>query len=349
MATNESISTLPALSIADALRRVVAMQPLSEPEAEAVATRMVQGDATPAQVAAVLIALRMKGETVDELSGFVTAMRAAATPVPIRSVDAIDTCGTGGDGLGTFNISTVAAFVAAGAGCRIAKHGNRASSSKCGSADVLEALGVNVQMTPERSAQCVDEIGVGFLFAPQYHPGARFAAQVRREIGVRTVFNAVGPLANPAGVRRQLMGIYDARLTHAAAEVLRRHASTHVMVVCAADGLDEISLSSPTRVGELRDGVIRDYVIEPRELGLTAGPASDIAGGDAAYNANICREVLAGQRGAARDIVCLNAGAAIYVADRAATVADGVRMAAESIDSGRARQALERLVAAGRE
>lgn len=228
--------------ITDAIRRVVFGQSLSEDEAGAVAGCIVRGEASAAQIGALLVALRMKGETVEEISGFVRAVRSAATAVPIRSRDALDTCGTGGDGLGTFNISTVAAFVAAGAGCHIAKHGNRASSSKCGSADVLEALGVNVQMTPERSARCIDEIGVGFLFAPQYHPGARHAVGPRREIGVRTIFNTLGPLVNPAGTTRQLMGIYDPRLTEVAAQVLQRNGSTHVMVVCAEDGLDEISI-----------------------------------------------------------------------------------------------------------
>lgn len=334
--------------VTDAIRRVVVGQHLREDDAAAVAGCIVRGEATAAQIGALLVALRMKGETVDEISGFVRAVRGAATSVPIRSDDALDTCGTGGDGLGTFNISTVAAFVAAGAGCHIAKHGNRASSSKCGSADVLEALGVNVLMTPERSARCIDEIGVGFLFAPQYHPGARHAVGPRREIGVRTIFNTLGPLVNPANTRRQLMGIYDPRLTEVAARVLQRNGSTHVMVVCAEDGLDEISIESPTRVSELRDGVIRSYSLTPEECGVQHGRVHDLAGGDATYNAGVCRDVLGGARGAARDVVILNAGAAIYVSGRAASVRDGVRSAEESIDSGHAMAALERLIEAGK-
>ena len=293
--------------------------------------------------------MRTKGETVDEILGFVRAMRLQATAVRPRSAGVIDTCGTGGDGTGTFNISTVSAFVAAGAGCRVAKHGNRSVSSHCGSADVLKALGVNIEMPAERAAQCIDEIGVGFLFAPQYHPGARHAAGPRREIGVRTIFNMLGPLLNPAGAKRQVTGVYERTLTEPIAEVLRRLGAEHCLVVHGEDGLDEITLSGRTFVTELRDGTLRSLTVEPPDFGLASAPLDELRGGDAAANAETARRVLAGKQGPQRDVVLLNAGAAVYVGGGADSLAAGVQRAAESIDTGRARAALDALVARSRE
>jgi anthranilate phosphoribosyltransferase len=274
-------------------------------------------------------------------------MRRGATPAPARSDNLVDTCGTGGDRSGTFNISTVSAFVAAGAGCKVAKHGNRSVSSSCGSADVLAALGVNVEMRPEQSAGCIDEVGVGFLFAPQYHPGARHAAGPRREIGVRTIFNLLGPLLNPAGARRQLMGVYDRSLTDRIAQVLNRVGSLHALVVHGEDGLDEITLTGRTFVSEVRGGTTRSFVISPADFGLEIVKADALRGGSVEDNARIAGEVLGGKTGPTRDVVLLNAGAAIHVGGQADSISEGVRMAAESIDSGRAREALNALVARG--
>ncbi len=331
------------MDIRKAIQTVVTGSHLSEAQAEAVAEAIMRGEATPAQIAALLVALRVKGETVEEITGFVRAMRAGAATVPARSDDLVDTCGTGGDGAQTFNISTVAALVAAGAGCKVAKHGNRSVSSRCGSADVLAALGVDIEMSPERAAACIDEIGVGFLFAPQYHPGARHAAGPRREIGVRTIFNVIGPLLNPAGARRQVMGVYRAGLTEPIAQVLGRLGSQHCLVVCGEDGLDEITLAGRTFVSELRGGRVRSLTLTPAALGVSAAPTEALRGGDVAENAEITRAILAGAAGPRRDAVLVNAGAAIYVAGRAADIAEGVRRAAAAIDSGRARAVLEAL------
>jgi anthranilate phosphoribosyltransferase len=291
----------------------------------------------------------VKGETVDEITGFVRAMRQGATRVAVCSDRLVDTCGTGGDRSRTFNISTVSAFVAAGAGCKVAKHGNRSISSHCGSADVLKSLGVDVEMTPEESAHCIDEIGVGFLFAPQYHSGARHAAGPRREIGVRTIFNMLGPLLNPAGAQRQLMGVYDRRLTHPIAQVLQRLGSVHCLVVHGEDGLDEIALAGQTFVTELSDGALRSFTIRPEEFGIAPIPLVALRGNDAQTNARIARDVLDGKPGPARDVVLLNAGASIYVGGQADSIGAGVRRAGESIDTGSARAKLDALVARSRE
>lgn len=341
------------MTVSDALKALVAGNDLSEDEAASVIDALIRGAATPAQIGGLMIALRMKGETVAEITGFARAARAAATPVPVSDAeDLIDTCGTGGDGLGTFNVSTIAAFVAAGAGCRVAKHGNRSNLSASGSADLLEALGVDIHMSPARAARCLRDIGIAFLFAPDYHPGARHAVAARKELAVRTIFNALGPLVNPSGCRRQLVGVYEPRLTEPIAQVLTNLGATHVLVVHGQDGLDEISTTGPTQITESRrsDGPgvhLRTYTVLPEDVGLRRASLSDLAGGDPAFNASIARDVLAGAGGPRRDIVVLNAGAAIYVAGRAASIAEGVRRAEESIDSGRARAALERLLAAG--
>jgi len=338
------------MTVPDAIRCTVAGRSLSEQQAAGVAEAIMDGQATPAQIAALLVALRMKGETLEEILGFAWSMRRRATPVPLAPCDELlDTCGTGGDAAGTFNISTVAAFVAAGAGCKVAKHGNRSNSSRCGSSDVLEALGVNTQMSPEQTARCIERIGVGFLFAPQYHPGARHAAGPRAEIGVRTIFNAIGPLVHPAGARRQLVGIYDAKLTEPIAEVLGRLGALHGLVVHGEDGLDEITITGATCVSELRDGNVKNYTLRPEDFGVPRGRPEDLRGGEPQDNARIAREVLSGRPGPPREVVLLNAGAAIFVGGKAASIAEGVARAREAIDSGRAMAKLEALLAASRE
>ena len=284
----------------------------------------------------------MKRETIGEIVAFARAMREQARPFRL-STDAIDTCGTGGDGARTFNVSTVAAFVAAGAGCRVAKHGNRAVSSRCGSADLLEALGIDIAAGASVAAEQIEGLGVGFLYAQHYHGAARHAAGPRREIAIRSIFNIVGPLANPALVRRQLVGVFESDLTETVARALGRLGALHALVVHGEDGLDEITLGGATRVTELRGGDIATYSIDPSAFGLPACPSARLAGGSAADNAKLCRDVLSGRPGPARDVVLLNAGAAIYVAGRAATIADGIARARESIDTGRALGKLEAL------
>lgn len=337
------------MKIQTAISEVVQGRDLAEEDALQVALSIMDGDADPCQIAALLVALRMKGETVDEITGFVRAMRSKVLPIPISADGLIDTCGTGGDGAGTFNISTVSAFVAAGAGCKVAKHGNRSVSSRCGSAEVLEALGVEIEHSPERSAELIDKVGIGFLFAPMYHQATRHAAGPRRAIGVRSIFNIVGPLTHPAGVRRQVMGVFDPALTEPLADVLRRVGSEHCMIVHGEGGLDEITLDGATHVSELKDGEIRSRMITPEEMGLERVPRSALQGGDAVENAGIARAVLGGEKGAARDIVLANAAAAICVAGRADTLREGVGLAVESIDSGAAMSKLTALQDAAKE
>ncbi|MBI5866649.1 MAG: anthranilate phosphoribosyltransferase [Planctomycetes bacterium] len=337
------------MTLLEYLKRLVSRCDLTEDEAADLLRRVMAGEVTPAQIGALLVALRMKGECLAEITGFVIAAREAATRFPIRTFDdCIDTCGTGGDGAGTFNISTAAAFVAAGAGCKVAKHGNRSNLSRSGSADVLEALGVDVHMPPARAAECLERTGIAFLFAPDYHPGARHVAGPRKEIGVRTIFNALGPMVNPANCRRQVMGVYDAALTEPIPRVLGRLGSTHCLVLCSDDGLDEISLSAPTKISELRDGNVRTYWIEPGELGFARSPISAVAGGDPHYNAMLLRDVLSGEKGPPRNIVVLNAAAAIYVAGRAADIREGIERASDAIDTGAAMNALQSLIDASR-
>ncbi|MCP3980704.1 MAG: anthranilate phosphoribosyltransferase [bacterium] len=336
-------TTRDATTVATAVGEVVLRRDLSESRAYDVASAIMEGLATPAQIAALLIGLRMKGETVEEIAGFVRAMRDKVDRVPVAAESVVDTCGTGGDGLGTFNISTVVAFVAAGAGCRVAKHGNRSVSSKCGSSEVLEALGVEPEVGPEEAARSIEEIGISFLFAPRYHQATRHAVGPRREIGVRSIFNIIGPLTNPALAERQLMGIFKPELTEPACRVLQRLGSTHCMVVHGSDGLDELTLSGPTRVSELRDGAVASYDLDPRELGFELRATSDYRGGDPATNARIALEILEGREGAPRDIVLLNAGAVCYVSGLAPDVAGGVELAREALDSGAALAKLEAL------
>jgi len=328
-----------------ALGIVAAGRTLTRAEAESAMGSVMAGDATPAQLAALLAALAMRGETVEEIAGFAGALRRAAVRVTLPA-GAIDTCGTGGDRSGTFNISTVAAIVAASAGARVAKHGNRAASSACGSADVLEVLGVKIDLGPEAVATCVNEVGVGFMFAPRFHPAMRHAAAVRSEIGIRTIFNVLGPLANPAGVTRQLLGVPSAALGDAMVQVLRELGAERALVVHSADGLDEISPSGPTRTWELRDGGIVEDEVTPHAMGLAPASRESVRGGDKATNAGIARAVLSGTAAdGARTAVLLNAGAACYVAGLTPGIAAGVALCAAAIASGAAQATLERWVA----
>ena len=310
--------------------------------------QVIEGKASPTLVAAFLMGLRVKGETVDEIVGCARAIRSRALPFPWARPGLVDTCGTGGDGAGTFNVSTTAAFVAAGAGVLVAKHGNRAVSSRTGSADVLEALGVEVAMTGPDAAAALDAAGVTFLFAPLFHAAMRHAAPVRRELGVRTIFNLLGPLCNPAGATAQVIGVFDAALARPLAEALGRLGARRAMIVHGFDGLDELTVTGPSRVAEWDGSTIREYVVEPDSLGLPLRRAEDLRGGDPATNARILRGVLGGAgagEAAARDIVLLNAAATLVVAERAADLPEGLELARRSIDSGAARERLEALVA----
>jgi len=316
---------------------------LTEEQATEVMGLVMDGEATPSQIASLITAMRMKGETVDEITGFARAMRARVTPVRPRATGLLDTCGTGGDGLQTFNISTTTAFVVAGAGVPIAKHGNRAVSSKSGSADVLEALGVRIDLAPDAMARCIDEVGVGFLFAQALHASMRHAGGPRREIAIRTVFNILGPLTNPAGAKRQLLGVYDPALAPVMAEVAGRLGAERVMVVHGHPGMDEVSASGPTLVAEYVDGAVRTYEIDPEAVGIALVSPRAIEGGDAAFNASVVRDVLAGAHGAPRDTTLMNAAAALLVAGRVEDLAEGVAVARASIDAGHALARLEAL------
>ena len=318
-------------------------------------TEVLTGRCTDAQIAGLLVALRMKGETVEEIVGFAEAIRAAAQPLPIQqnsTVDVsdterdalVDTCGTGGDASGTFNISTATAFVAAGAGVRVAKHGNRSLTSKCGSADVMEALGVNINLPPERLASCLKEVGMAFLFAPAMHSAMKFVQPARRELKLRTVFNLLGPLTNPAHASAQVVGVYSAELVDKLAEALSMLGLHRALVVHGMDGLDEITITGQTRIAEVREGRIRTYEVTPEEFGMKRAPLEAISGGDAAANAEIIRAVLGGEKSACRDVVLLNAAAALLAAGKANHLADGVTLAGEAIDSGSAANKLRELV-----
>jgi len=304
---------------------------------------IMQGEVTPAQFGAFVTALRLKGETVDEIIGLARTMRAKAVPVNV-SEPVVDTCGTGGDGSGTFNISTAAALVAAGAGLKVAKHGNRAMSSQCGSADVLEALGIKIDLGAEAVAQCLETVGIGFMFAPTFHPAMKYAAAPRREIGIRTVFNILGPLTNPAGAKAQVLGVADESLVEKLALALQGLGSSHAMVVHGEDGLDEITVTGKSRVCELKDGSLRSYSVSPEDFGLSQANSSDLMGGTASENADLLRRVLNGDLGPQRDAVLLNAGAVLLTGDKVATLEQGIALAKEVIDSGHARAKLEQLI-----
>ncbi|MBW5446630.1 anthranilate phosphoribosyltransferase [Cohnella sp. CFH 77786] len=334
-----------SFGVPQGLAAITGGRDLTRDEAYGIMTSIMRGEATSAQIGAILIALRMKGETVDEITGFAEAMRSFSGRVRTENEDLLDTCGTGGSGIHKFNISTASAIIAAAAGARVAKHGNRAMSGKAGSADVLEALGINIQLTAEQAAECLLRENICFMFAQLYHPALKHAAAPRKELGVRTVFNLLGPLANPANADRQLLGLYDRTRTSTVAAVLARLGLKRAMVVGSHDGLDEISLSAPTQVSELIDGDVRTYDITPEELGLATMPLNAVQGGDASANAVIIRRVLGGERSAYRDVVLANAGACIYVAGRAATLREGVELAAETIDSGKAERKLRQWIA----
>ncbi len=327
-----------------AIRRVTEGHDLSGADMDAIMRTIMTGDATPAQIGGFLVGLRMKGETVDEIAAAARVMRDLASGVSVDVPHLVDTCGTGGDGAGTFNISTASAFVAAGAGAHVAKHGNRSVSSASGSADVLEAAGVKVDLTPEQVARCIREVGLGFMFAPVHHGAMKHAIGPRREMGVRTIFNVLGPLTNPAGAPNQLIGVFSESLIEPLAEVLGKLGSRHVLVVHADDGLDEISIEGETRVAEWRDGRVRRYSVSPDGLGLTPAPVSAIAVDSPAESLATVRAVLDGAAGPARDVVLLNAGAALYASGRAADLAAGVDLARKSIDAGKARDCLDALV-----
>ena len=330
--------------IAPLLEKLQRHDALTTDEAANAMAAIMRGEVTPAQIAGLLMALRSKGERPEELVGLARAMREAAVPLPRQFTDVFDTCGTGGDNLGTVNVSSMAAVVVAACGVRVAKHGNRSVSSRSGSADVFEALGVNVAATPAVVARCLEEVGLAFLFAPTFHPSMRHAAPVRRELGVRTAFNLLGPLTNPAGTTRQLVGVPRPELTELVARSLGLLGSAHVWVVHAADGLDELSTTGYTKVSECRDGLLRTFFVHPSAFGLAKASLDDLRGGDAAHNAQVARAVLDGEAGPVRDVVLLNAGAGLLVAGRVATAQHGVTMAAEAIDSGRASHVLAHLV-----
>ena len=321
---------------------------LSEEQASAAMTEIMEGAATPAQIAGFVVALRSKGETTDEVAGLVKTMRSLSQRVGV-SGDVLDTCGTGGDRSGTFNVSTAAAIVCAGAGVKVAKHGNRAASSRCGSADVLEALGVKIDLPPDGVARCIEEAGIGFCFAPIFHPAMRHAATPRRELGVATIFNFLGPLTNPAGARFQALGVSDANMLPKMVNALERLGSKHVVAFQGHDGLDELSTAGPSRVLELVDGETREWTLDPEELGFTPAELSEVAGGSAEENAGMVGAVLDGQAGARRDIVVLNAAAGLLAAGTSPTIVEGVAQASAAIDDGGARRALELLVSVSNE
>ncbi len=325
------------------LSKLLAGDSLSEQEAADAMTEIMEGAATEAQIAGFVVALRAKGESTDEIVGLVRTMRSLAEKVEVTG-DVLDTCGTGGDRAGTFNVSTAAALVCAGAGVKVAKHGNRAASSRCGSADVLEALGVKIDLPPPSVARCVEQAGIGFCFAPVFHPAMRHAAGARRELGVATIFNFLGPLTNPAGATHQSLGVADERMMGVMVETLQRLGSHHVVAFHGSDGLDELTLSGPSLIVELRGGEVRRYELDPKEVGIERASVDAVAGGSAEENAATIRSVLSGEKGPRRDIVVLNAGAGLMAVDRASDLEDAVGIAAGTIDSGAAAAALDALI-----
>lgn len=336
------------MEIKEALNRVVNQLDLSTAEMQDVMRLIMTGQCTDAQIGAFLMGMRMKSETIDEIVGAATVMRELAAPVQIDAERLVDTCGTGGDGMNVFNVSTAAAFVVAAAGGRVAKHGNRAVSGKSGSADLLEAAGVYLNLKPEQVARCVESVGVGFMFAPAHHGAMKHAIGPRREMGLRTLFNMLGPMTNPAGVKHQVIGVFSQALCRPLAEVLQRLGSRHVLVVHASDGLDEVSLAAPTHVAELKDGVISEYRIQPEDFGIKSQSLIGLTVEDAADSLALIRDALGkrktenGQKAA--DMIVLNAGAALYAADHAATLEEGVRLAQDALHTGLAWEKLDELV-----
>jgi anthranilate phosphoribosyltransferase len=330
--------------VREVIAKLVEKVNLSQGEAEAVMNEIMSGEATPSQIGAFVTALRMKGETAEEIAGCAKAMRAHGTKVVTSKSPLMDTCGTGGDGAQTFNVSTAVAFVIAGAGVAVAKHGNRSVSSRCGSADVLEALGVRIELRSAQMARCIDEIGIGFLFAPLLHPAMKHAAVPRREIGVRTIFNILGPLTNPASASIQLLGVYDSRLVETMAEVLDILGVYSALVVHGAGGLDELSLAGSNKISHLHDSRVNTYYLDPRELGLPSVESTEIKGGTPEENAMAMRALLSREKGAKRDTVLLNAAAGLVAAEMVSGFKEGLELAAESIDSGKALNKLDQLV-----
>ncbi|MVW73699.1 anthranilate phosphoribosyltransferase [Pseudomonas xionganensis] len=336
------------MNIKEALNRVVSQLDLNTAEMQDVMREIMTGQCTDAQIGAFLMGLRMKSETIDEIVGAAQIMRELAAPVRINASHLVDTCGTGGDGMNIFNVSTAAAFVVAAAGGQVAKHGNRAVSGKSGSADLLEAAGVYLNLAPEQVARCVESVGVGFMFAPAHHGAMKYAIGPRRELGLRTIFNMLGPMTNPAGVKHQVLGVFSKALCRPLAEVLQRLGSEHVLVVHAQDGLDEISLAAPTFVAELKDGVVSEYVIQPEDFGIKSQSLIGLTVDDAAQSLALIRDALTkrsseqGQKAA--DMIALNAGAAIYAADLAATLREGVQRAHDALHTGLAWEKLQELV-----
>jgi anthranilate phosphoribosyltransferase len=331
--------------IKDAIAKLADRASLTEQEAESVMLEIMDGAATPAQIAAYLMGLRLKGETVEEIAGSVRAMRAKAIRIAVGDPLVVDTCGTGGDGAHTFNISTTTAFVVAGAGLTVAKHGNRSVSSKSGSADVLSALGVEIDLSTERVADCIDEVGIAFLFAPLYHGAMKHCAGPRQEMGIRTMLNLLGPLTNPAGATIQVLGVYESQLTSLLGNVLMHLGSQHCFVVHGMDGLDEITLTAKSQISEATGGILSNYLLDPAEFGLALVPAKQLAGGTPQENAAITRDILQGRKGPKRDIVCLNAAPALVAARKATSLQDGFLLAGQAIDSGAAAEKLARLIA----
>ena len=330
--------------IKDAIAKLADRSSLTEQEAESVMLEIMDGAATQAQIAAYLMGLRLKGETVEEIAGSVRAMRAKAVRIAIGDPLVVDTCGTGGDGANTFNISTTAALVLAGAGLTVAKHGNRSVSSRSGSADVLSALGVKIDLPTERVADCINEVGIGFLFAPLYHGAMKHCAGPRQEMGIRTMLNLLGPLTNPAGATIQVLGVYESRLTSLLGNVLMRLGSQHCFVVHGMDGLDEITLTTKTQISEAKGGVLSNYLLDPGEFGLAMVPAKQLIGGTPQENAAMTRDILQGRKGPKRDIVCLNAAPALVAGRKAATLQEGFLLAGQVIDSGAAAEKMARLI-----
>ncbi len=330
----------------EALSRIIDHQEIQHDDMLSLMRQIMQGDVSPMLISAIITGLRVKKETIGEIAAAAKVMREFATPVNVTdNHHLVDTCGTGGDAAHTFNISTAAAFVSAAAGVRVAKHGGRSVSSKSGSADVLEALNVNLNQTPEQVADSINKIGVGFMFAPNYHSAMKYAAPVRRELGIKTIFNILGPLTNPASARKQVLGVFDAKLVSILAHVLKQLGSEHVLVVNGMDGLDEITISGETRIGELKQGSVTEYAIRPEDFGLQSAPIASIQVNNSDQAKAMLISVLENKKGPARDIVLLNAGAAVYVSGIADTLAQGIRAAQRAIESGAALQKLHELVA----
>ncbi len=334
-----------AAEIQGTLRELVAGRDLSRGQMISLMRRIMGGEATPAQIGAILVALSMKGETVEEICAAALVMRELSLRVEVSGEHLVDTCGTGGDGASLFNISTGAAFIAAAGGARVAKHGNRAASSKSGSADVLESLGVNLELSPQQTARCIEEIGLGFLFAPHYHGAMKHAVGPRRELALRTLFNLLGPLTNPAGARRQVLGVFDARWLRPLAEALGALGSEHVLVVHSEDGLDEISIAAPTRVAEIKGGELREYSIAPGDFGIAETSTESLLAAGPEASAALLKAGLCGEHQDAASILALNGGAALYAAGVAGTLAQGVALARDLLDSGQAAEKLKEFVA----